>query len=74
MIFNNGLDRPKSKRKTLDKTRQKTKRKPKRSTIPSLDIILNDVEKLGYRGTGRKYGVSDNCIRKWIIRHQSKGM
>jgi hypothetical protein len=33
---------------------------------PSLDIIMKDVEELGYRGTGRKYGVSDNAIRKWI--------
>jgi hypothetical protein len=23
------------------------------------------VKKLGYVGTGRKYGVSDNAIRKW---------
>ena len=33
---------------------------------PSLDVLLADVEKLGYLGTGRKYGVSDNAIRKWI--------
>ncbi len=33
---------------------------------PSLEILLNDVEKLGYRATGRKYGVSDNAVRKWI--------
>lgn len=30
-------------------------------------IQLNeDIETLGYCGTGRKYGVSDNCIRKWM--------
>lgn len=33
---------------------------------PSLEQLLNDVNELGYRGTGRKYSVSDNCIRKWI--------
>lgn len=33
---------------------------------PSLETILNDIEELGYKGTGRKYGVSDNTIRKWI--------
>jgi len=33
---------------------------------PSKDVINQEVEKLGYRGTGRKYGVSDNTIRKWI--------
>jgi hypothetical protein len=33
---------------------------------PNLEIILNDINILGYVGTGRKYGVSDNTIRKWI--------
>jgi very-short-patch-repair endonuclease len=33
---------------------------------PSIDQLKEDVEKLGYTGTGRKYGVSDNSIRKWI--------
>jgi hypothetical protein len=32
---------------------------------PSIDILLIDI-KLGYSGTGRKYGVSDNAIRKWV--------
>jgi hypothetical protein len=33
---------------------------------PSYEILLKEVEDLGYSGTGRKYGVSDNSIRKWI--------
>lgn len=33
---------------------------------PSFEQLNNDVKELGYSGTGRKYGVSDNCIRKWI--------
>jgi len=33
---------------------------------PSIDQLKEDIEKLGYTGTGRKYGVSDNSIRKWI--------
>lgn len=33
---------------------------------PSKDILLKEVEALGYLGTGRKYGVSDNAIRKWL--------
>ena len=32
---------------------------------PEYDILINEIEKLGYCETGRKYGVSDNCIRKW---------
>ena len=33
---------------------------------PSLNQLNIDIQELGYRGTGRKYGVSDNTIRKWI--------
>ena len=33
---------------------------------PSLEILLEEIGNLGYCGTGRKYGVSDNTIRKWI--------
>lgn len=33
---------------------------------PSKDILEKDIKELGYCGTGRKYGVSDNAIRKWI--------
>jgi hypothetical protein len=42
---------------------QKSQRKVER---PSNDILLADIEVLGYSGTGRKYGVSDNSIRKWL--------
>jgi predicted RNA-binding Zn-ribbon protein involved in translation (DUF1610 family) len=37
---------------------------------PDLEILLNDVNNLGYSATGRKYGVSDNAIRKWIKRYE----
>ena len=33
---------------------------------PSADELARDVEALGYAGTGRKYGVSDNAVRKWM--------
>ena len=33
---------------------------------PDYDTLTKDISELGYCGTGRKYGVSDNCIRKWI--------
>lgn len=39
----------------------------KRKVIrPEYNILLNDIKELGYSGTGRKYGVSDNSIRKWL--------
>jgi very-short-patch-repair endonuclease len=33
---------------------------------PSTIQLMEDISNLGYLGTGRKYGVSDNSIRKWI--------
>ncbi len=33
---------------------------------PSYEQLLKEVKEFGYSATGRKYGVSDNSIRKWI--------
>lgn len=33
---------------------------------PSREILLDDIKNIGYSVTGRKYGVSDNTIRKWL--------
>lgn len=33
---------------------------------PPYDVLLTEIEELGYSATGRKYGVSDNAIRKWL--------
>lgn len=33
---------------------------------PSIEQLKIDIKEFGYAGTGRKYGVSDNAIRKWI--------
>ena len=33
---------------------------------PTYEQLLVDIKLLGYLGTGKKYGVSDNSIRKWI--------
>lgn len=32
---------------------------------PSFEILKKEIDDLGYVGTGKKYGVSDNAIRKW---------
>ena len=39
-----------------------TQRKAKR---PEFKILLSEISELGYSAVGRKYGVSDNAIRKW---------
>jgi transposase-like protein len=33
---------------------------------PPYLVLLAEIEKNGYLATGRKYGVSDNAIRKWV--------
>lgn len=52
------------KAKLCQKCSKETQRKVKER--PSVGQLIDDVHKLGYVGTGKKYGVSDNCIRKWI--------
>src|SRR5215475_8891226 len=39
--------------------RRKTKR-------PSYEKLQKEIEEMGFSATGRKYGVSDNAIRKWL--------
>lgn len=43
-----------------------SKFKQRKVERPTHDQLLIDIKELGYSGTGRKYGVSDNSIRKWI--------
>jgi hypothetical protein len=40
---------------------------------PSYDKLKKEIEELGYSATGRKYGVSDNSIRKWIKSYDKYG-
>ena len=44
-------------------------RKAKRPDYPTL---CEDIKKLGYVGTGKKYNVSDNAIRKWKKHYESQ--
>ncbi len=32
-----------------------------------METLKKEVKELGYVGTGKKYSVSDNSIRKWLI-------
>ena len=45
------------------KCNSKRRRKVER---PPVEILKSEVDKFGYLSVGRKYGVSDNAIRKWI--------
>jgi hypothetical protein len=42
---------------------QLTRRKVER---PSYKQLMSDVQSMSFRAIGRKYGVSDNAVRKWI--------
>jgi transposase-like protein len=36
-------------------------------------VRLNSSEETSFSAVGRKYGVSDNAIRKWIKNYQKNG-
>jgi len=40
--------------------------KNRKAKRPPYDQLLQEIEKTSYVAVGRKYGVSDNAIRKWI--------
>jgi hypothetical protein len=54
-----------SKNMPLLKTR-KVKRPPYKQ-------LLQEIKEMGYSATGRKYGVSDNSIRKWVKSYEKHG-
>jgi integrase len=39
---------------------------------PDFKTLEKDVQELGYTGAGRKYGVSDNAVRKWVRFYQHR--
>lgn len=61
--FGNKTRETKIDRRFLDKPEiRKVKNRP------DLESLERDVNELGFVGTGKKYGVSDNAIRKWLNR------
>lgn len=38
---------------------------------PPFAQLISELEELGYRAVGRRYGVSDNAIRKWVRWYQA---
>lgn len=56
------------KRKNKSKlTRLEISLKKRKFQRPTFNKLKDDIKLLGYVGSGRKYGVSDNTIRKWEI-------
>jgi hypothetical protein len=56
----------KSKGRCMKCSRLKSRKVKNR---PKKEDLENDIKELGYVGTGKKYGVSDNSIRKWLKRY-----
>jgi len=46
--------------------------KNRKTDRPSYEELMNDVSKMSFVATGRKYKVSDNTIRKWIKYYENK--
>jgi hypothetical protein len=42
----------------------------RKAARPPYTHLIREVEALGYAGTGRRYGVSDNAIRKWLRQYE----
>jgi hypothetical protein len=53
-----------------EKRSQLNQRKVQRPSYTQLSLEVNEI---GYVATGKKYGVSDNTIRKWIKMYQKHG-
>ncbi len=39
---------------------------------PAYEILLKEIKENSYLAVGRKYGVSDNAIRKWIKNYEKE--
>jgi hypothetical protein len=48
------------------KEKNNSKNKKRKVERPNYEILIKEVKDIGYNAVGRKYGVSDNSIRKWI--------
>lgn len=65
------LDKPKNEAKT--DRRNRIKPELRKIDRPPYKQLLDDIAKVGYSGAGRKYGVSDNAVRKWIKVYEKYG-
>jgi hypothetical protein len=56
----------------LRRERQPGLRRPGARKVqrPPYERLLHEIDALGYSATGRKYGVSDNAIRKWVRQYE----
>lgn len=46
--------------------------KSRRVDRPKYEILIKEIKELGYEGTGRKYGITGNAIKKWKINYEKE--
>jgi len=61
-----GKHNAKPKQKKDPSIREKSDFKKRIVKRPPFAQLKQEIDELGYSATGRKYGVSDNAIRKWL--------
>jgi Zn finger protein HypA/HybF involved in hydrogenase expression len=66
-------DKPKIKKEYKKKDPKEYKAKNRKIERPPYDKLKKEVGKMGYSAVGRKYGVSDNSIRKWLRFYEKYG-
>lgn len=67
MILKNNVNKNEIlKSTTISTSRLKTSFSQRKVERPPYERLKQEIKELGYCETGRKYGVSDNAIRKWI--------
>ena len=60
----------KNKEKESKKINSKPRYNSRKVIRPNYIDLINDINQFGYSATGRKYGVSDNAIRKWVKNYE----
>jgi hypothetical protein len=39
---------------------------------PSYDVLMQEIAETSFLAVGKKYGVSDNAVRKWVKTYQRR--
>jgi hypothetical protein len=60
--------------KEREKKEKKTRKETRKVERPAYEVLIKEIKELGYAATGRKYGVSDNGVRKWKKMYEKYGV
>jgi hypothetical protein len=57
-------------RRSGDSSKGKANPRLRRVERPPYDVLRQEIAATSYSAVGRKYGVSDNAIRKWLRQYE----